>query len=198
MKPFIPAGWVKPEKVDATAIATAVKQVMDRPPLDGGERARIIADWNSARSANAGVDLQAQDAPLEVPDRARDQDGEHFGVARLPDRVHELVRDREFGRVVGLGVGWIRRQLKLLTLHGLLPVMKLARTLPCEWLQRKAGHRHRFPGVGAFSRVRVYVEPRDGRSHDWYIGYLRDGTRRYLCVSPTVVVRWERSAPQDR
>jgi hypothetical protein len=36
-------------------------------------------------------------------------------------------------------------------------------------------------------RVKVYREPRD-----WWVGYYRGDTHHYVCVLPTIVIRWSR------
>lgn len=37
--------------------------------------------------------------------------------------------------------------------------------------------------------VKIYIEPRD-----WWIGYYRGDGFHYVCLLPTVVIRWHRRA----
>jgi hypothetical protein len=37
------------------------------------------------------------------------------------------------------------------------------------------------------SGLRLYLDPRD-----WWVGYYRGEEHHYLCVLPTLVLRWDR------
>lgn len=42
-----------------------------------------------------------------------------------------------------------------------------------------------------YRRFTIYRDP-----HDWWIGYYRGDSNHYVCLIPSVVIRWARRHPE--